>query len=37
MDFTIAFFVVAACSVSAMFQFVALSPAAGESVSGKRA
>ena len=36
MDFTIAFFVVAACSVSAMFQFVALSPGAGESVSGKR-
>lgn len=37
MDFTIAFFVVAACSVSAVFQFIALSPKAGESVSGKRA
>jgi EmrB/QacA subfamily drug resistance transporter len=37
MDFTIAFFVVAACSVSAVFQFMALSPKAGESVSGTRA
>ena len=37
MDFTIAFVVVAACSVSAMFQFIALSPKAGESVSGTRA
>ena len=36
MDFTIAFFVVAACSVSAVFQFIALSPKAGESVSGTR-
>lgn len=36
MDFTIAFFVVAACSVSALFQFIALSPKAGESVSGTR-
>ena len=26
MDFTIAFVVVAACSVSAVFQFIALSP-----------
>ena len=36
MDFTIAFLVVAACSVSAVFQFIALSPKAGESVSGTR-
>jgi hypothetical protein len=36
MDFTIAFFVVAACSLSALWQFVRLSPNAGESVSGKR-
>ena len=34
MDFTIAFFVVAACSLSALWQFVTLSPNAGESVSG---
>jgi MFS family permease len=35
MDFTIAFSVVAACSMSALWQFVTLSPNAGESVSGK--
>lgn len=35
MDFTIAFFVVAACSLSALWQFVTLSANAGESVSGK--
>ncbi len=35
MDFTIAFFVVAACSLSAVWQFVTLSPGAGASVSGK--
>ena len=35
MDFTIAFAVVAASSVSAVFQFMALSPGAGASVSGK--
>ncbi len=35
MDFTIAFAVVAVCSLSAMWQFVTLSPKAGESVSGK--
>jgi len=35
-DFTIAFFVVAACSLAAMLEFVTLSPGAGESVSGKR-
>jgi len=35
MHFTIAFLVVAACSVSAVFQFMALSPDAGGSVSGK--
>ncbi len=34
-DFTIAFAVVAVCSLSAMWQFVTLSPKAGESVSGK--
>jgi len=37
MDFTIAFAVVAACSVTACLQFVTLSPGAGEAVSGKRA
>lgn len=36
MDFTIAFAVVAAVSVSAVFQFLVLSPGAGASVSGKR-
>lgn len=35
MDFTVAFCVVAACSLSALCQFVTLSPNAGESVSGK--
>ncbi|WP_373504839.1 MFS transporter [Aestuariivirga sp.] len=37
MDFTIAFAVVAACSVSAMSQFIWLSPGAGASVSGRGA
>jgi MFS family permease len=37
MDFTIAFAVVATCSLTAQFQFAALSPGAGESVSGKGA
>ncbi len=37
MDFTIAFAVVATCSLMAQFQFAALSPGAGESVSGKGA
>ena len=36
MDFTIAFFVVAACSTSAVVQFLALSAGAGEAVSGKK-
>lgn len=36
MDFTIAFMVVAAVSTSAVWQFIALSPGAGSSVSGKR-
>ena len=36
MDFTIAFAVVSACSVTACLQFLALSPRAGEAVSGKR-
>jgi len=36
MDFTIAFAVVAACSVTACIQFLTLSPGAGEAVSGKR-
>lgn len=36
MDFTIAFAVVAACSVTACLQFLTLSPGAGEAVSGKR-
>ena len=36
MDFTIAFVVVAACSVSACVEYLTLSPAAGEAVSGKR-
>ena len=36
MDFTIAFAVVSACSVTACLQFLTLSPAAGEAVSGKR-
>ena len=35
MDFTIAFIVVAVCSLSALWAFVALSPHAGASVSGK--
>ena len=35
-DFTIAFIVVAAVSTSAVWQFIALSPGAGASVSGKR-
>ena len=35
MDFTIAFAVVAACSTSAVWQFLSLSPGAGASVSGK--
>ena len=34
-DFTIAFMVVAVCSLSAVWQYVVLSPGAGESVSGK--
>ncbi len=33
MDFTIAFAVVSACSVTACLQFLALSPGAGEAVS----
>jgi len=37
MDFTIAFCVVAAVSATAVLQFIALSPKAGESVSGKEA
>ena len=36
MDFTIAFAVVAACSVTACIQFLTLSPGAGEAVSGKK-
>ena len=36
MDFTIAFFTVAVCSTAAVLQFLALSPAAGEAVSGRR-
>jgi EmrB/QacA subfamily drug resistance transporter len=36
MDFTIAFCVVAAVSTSAVWQFIALSPGAGASVSGKQ-
>jgi EmrB/QacA subfamily drug resistance transporter len=36
MDFTIAFAVVSACSLTACLQFLTLSPGAGESVSGKR-
>jgi hypothetical protein len=36
MDFTIAFIVVALVSTSAVWQFIALSPGAGASVSGKR-
>jgi len=36
MDFTIAFAVVSACSLTACLQFLTLSPQAGESVSGKR-
>lgn len=36
MDFTIAFFVVSACSLSAIFEFLTLSPGAGEAVSGKK-
>lgn len=35
MDFTIVFFVVAACSMSSLWQFMMLTPNAGESVSGK--
>lgn len=35
MDFTVAFFVVAVCSMFSVLQFIALSPKAGESVSGK--
>jgi EmrB/QacA subfamily drug resistance transporter len=35
MDFTIAFITVAAVSTSAVWQFIALSPKAGESVSGR--
>ncbi len=35
MDFTIAFFVVAAVSTASVLQFAALSPKAGESVSGR--
>ena len=37
MDFTIAFAVVSACSLTACLEFLALSPSAGEAVSGKRA
>ena len=37
MDFTIAFAVVAACSLTACLQFLTLSPGAGEAVSGKKA
>jgi EmrB/QacA subfamily drug resistance transporter len=36
-DFTIAFTVVALCSLAAVFQYAALSPQAGASVSGKKA
>ena len=36
-DFTIAFLVVAICSLSACWEFLVLSPGAGESVSGKKA
>jgi EmrB/QacA subfamily drug resistance transporter len=36
MDFTIAFAVVAACAVTACAEFLTLSPAAGEAVSGKK-
>jgi MFS family permease len=36
MDFTIAFAVVAACSVTACIEYLALSPRAGEAVSGKK-
>ena len=36
-DFTIAFLVVAACSLSAIAEFLKLSPGAGEAVSGKKA
>ncbi|MCA3556308.1 DHA2 family efflux MFS transporter permease subunit [Aestuariivirga sp.] len=36
MDFTIAFAAVAACSLTACLQFLALSPGAGEAVSGKK-
>ena len=36
MDFTIAFAVVAACSVTACIEYITLSPSAGEAVSGKR-
>lgn len=36
MDFTIAFAVVAACSLTACLQFLTLSPSAGEAVSGKK-
>ncbi|WP_421694731.1 DHA2 family efflux MFS transporter permease subunit [Aestuariivirga sp.] len=36
-DFTIAFLVVAACSISACWEFLVLSPGAGASVSGKKA
>ncbi len=35
-DFTIAFMVVAACSLGAILQFITLSPGAGEAVSGKK-
>jgi MFS family permease len=36
MDFTIAFLVVAACSVTACIEYITLSASAGEAVSGKR-
>jgi len=36
MDFTIAFAVVAACSVTACVEYITLSPGAGEAVSGKK-
>jgi MFS family permease len=36
MDFTIAFFMVAICSLAAVREYVVLSPGAGDSVSGKR-
>lgn len=36
MDFTIAFAVVATCSVTACIEYITLSPGAGEAVSGKR-